>query len=73
MKKPNLQKSDSSRLMTIAEASKEYRVFTEAALRSLIQKSKTNDLAMAIVRIGNRVYLDRNRFDQWLESKRESH
>lgn len=53
-------------LRTVVQLSREYPNFSEAALRSLIQKSEINGLSVAIVRVGGRVFLDEPKFKTWL-------
>tara|TARA_Y100000296_G_scaffold13808_1_gene16111 strand:- start:2249 stop:2491 length:243 start_codon:yes stop_codon:yes gene_type:complete len=48
-----------------------YPIITEGKMRWWIFHADTNGLAKAIVRIGGRVYLDRDVFNQWLEDQRD--
>ena len=45
-------------------------IITEGKLRWWIFHAERNGFAAAIVRIGGRVYIDRNIFNQWLERQR---
>ncbi len=57
-------------IRTIKQVSQERPAFKEAALRYLIFNAETNGLNSALVRIGRRVMIDLERFDQWLEGHR---
>ena len=46
-------------------------VITDGKMRFWIFHAETNGLAKAIIRIGGRVYLDRNVFNSWLEDHRD--
>ncbi|HWA14232.1 MAG TPA: hypothetical protein VHA15_14155 [Burkholderiales bacterium] len=44
---------------------------SEAAIRAYIAEASSNGLASSIVRVGGRVFLDLDRFNAWLESRRQ--
>lgn len=46
-------------------------VITDGKMRWWIFHSETNGFGKAIIRIGGRVYIDRNAFNVWLESQRD--
>lgn len=46
--------------------------FSEGALRWLVFNREQNGLDNAIVRIGRKVFIDRARFDAWLDAQRET-
>ena len=43
--------------------------FTEPALRALIHRSEENGLAPHLYRVGRRVWIDLNGFEQWVRDK----
>ena len=45
-------------------------VFTEASLRWMIFNSKGNGMERAIIKVGSRVFIDTERFNEWLEIQR---
>jgi len=47
-----------------------YPIITKGKMRWWIFHAEKNGLSKAIVRIGGRVYIDRDVFNEWLESKR---
>ena len=48
-----------------------YPVITDGKMRFWIFHAEENGLSKAIVRIGGRVYIDRNVFNAWIESHRD--
>jgi len=44
--------------------------FSEGALRWLIFNAEENGLDVALIRVGRRVFLDIERFSEWLEERR---
>jgi hypothetical protein len=60
-------------LRTVRQLSDELKPtggFTQASLRWLIFNAKSNGFDQAIVRLGRKIYIDRERFAQWLEQQR---
>ena len=57
-------------LRTVAQLANQLPAFDEPALRRLIFNAETNGLARAIVRVGRRVLIDVDAFDQWLDDHR---
>lgn len=57
-------------LRTVKQLVKEAPFLTEQSLRWYIFHAKTNGLASAIIKISNRVYIDRKAFQAWLEGHR---
>ncbi len=57
-------------LRTVAQLAEELPAFDQAALRRLIFFARHNGLLPAIVRVGRRVLIDRERFAAWLEHGR---
>ena len=54
-------------LLTVAQASRAFPIFTEASLRNLIRRAHENGLHEAIRRIRGRIYLSEAEFKLWLE------
>ena len=59
-------------LMSLKQTAEQYPAFTVAALRWQLHKRSTNGLDRATVRIGRRVYIDADAFDNWIQEHRES-
>ena len=57
-------------LRTVAQVADDCPAFSQAALRSLIFDADKNELTAsgAIVRLGRRVYIDSERFAEWIAS-----
>ncbi|TKW61192.1 MAG: DNA-binding protein [Blastochloris viridis] len=64
---------DYQNLRTIRQLAEETTpIFTEGKLRWWVYNADKNGLKMAIVRVGGRIYLDKEAFNQWLESLRST-
>lgn len=59
-------------LRTVKQLVKEAPFLTESKLRWYIFHAETNGLSQAIIKISNRVYIDRVAFAKWIESHREA-
>lgn len=60
---------DFKNLRTIKQLAAEAApIFTEGKLRWWVYNADKNGLKVAIVRVGGRIYLDREAFNLWLES-----
>ena len=57
-------------LRTVAQLAEELPAFTEPALRRLIFNAEENGLAPAIIRVGRKVFIDIEAFDEWLSKHR---
>lgn len=55
-------------LITVAQAARIFPIFTESAIRNLINKSEQNGLASAIQRLGSRVYIVEEEFRKWMKT-----
>ena len=58
------------KLLTVRQLAEECPALTESGLRWLIFNSQENKLDRALVRIGRRVLIDREMFEEWLEERR---
>ena len=58
-------------LRTIAQVAEQCPAFSEAALRKMILRASVNGLEPALVRLGRRVLIDRERFNEWLSQHQE--
>lgn len=65
-----LDRSEASKLRTVAQMAEECPAFPESRLRHLVDRAATNGLldSGAIVRKGGRVLIHRERFDSWVTS-----
>lgn len=59
------------RLGTVRQVTQEHPGFTEAAVRGLIHKANRNGLAPYIHRIGRRIMVDLDGFQDWIRGKQE--
>jgi len=57
-------------LRTVKQLVAEAPFLTEQMLRWYIFHAQTNGLASAIIKISNRIYIDRKAFQTWIESHR---
>jgi hypothetical protein len=55
----------------LAEDLKPTGSFTEASIRWLVFNSARNGFDSCIVRVGRKVFIDRLRFNAWLEAQRQ--
>ena len=65
--------TEATHLRTIKQLSEELKPtggFSAASLRWLVFNAETNGLRQALVRVGRKVYIDRQRFDAWLDAQR---
>ena len=53
-----------------AELTKTTGGFSESSLRWLLFNAKKNGLDRALVRVGRRLFVDTERFNEWLEAQR---
>ena len=60
----------SQRLRSIKELASPNSPFSEASLRWMVFQAEQNGLGGAIVRVGRRVLIDVDAFDEWLASGR---
>jgi hypothetical protein len=63
----------SQQLRTVKQLAEELKPtggFTQASLRWLIFNCNSNGFDQAIVRLGRKIYIDRERFGEWLEGQR---
>lgn len=60
----------SKSLRTVKQVPVDRPAFTPGGLRWLIFNAEENGFDSAIVRVGGRVLIDLDRFDEWLEERR---
>ena len=63
---------DFDNLKTVRQLAEANPAFTESSLRWLIYRAHDNGLDEAIVRVGRRVLFDMDRFEDWLEDRRQA-
>lgn len=61
------------KLKTVKQLAHENPAFTEASLRWLIYRAEENGIDEVLVRVGRRVLFDMERFEEWLEKRRQTH
>jgi hypothetical protein len=59
------------KLMTLKQTAEQNPAFTEKSLRWHLHRRSTSGLSKATVKVGRRVYIDSEAFEQWLEDQRE--
>ncbi len=59
------------KLRTVKQIAEANPAFTEASLRWLIYQSDQNGLDEVLVRVGRRVLFDMEKFNEWLEHRRQ--
>lgn len=57
-------------LLTIAQLVDAYPAFPEATIRWWIFNAERNDFNVCLIRIGGRVYIDRQKFTEWIDTHR---
>lgn len=57
-------------ILTVEQLAEEFPAFREKTIRWWIYQGKTNDFEACLIRIGSRIYIDRQKFIEWLESRR---
>lgn len=61
---------DGKDLLTIDQLVAEYPAFSEKSVRWWIYQGKTNGFEACLIRIGSRIYIDREKFEDWIENHR---
>jgi hypothetical protein len=59
-------------LKTVRQIAECNPAFTEASLRWLIYRADQNGIDQVLVRVGRRILFDMERFEHWLERRRQS-
>ena len=62
---------DNRNLRTVDQLAEECPVVTKGQLRWWIFNAEQNGLAVALIRIGGRVFIDVDAFNEWLEKGRQ--
>lgn len=58
-------------LLTVEQLPQYYPIFTQGMLRWLLFNRKESGLSKAVVKIGRRIFIDKNEFDLWLLNQKE--
>ena len=61
---------DGENILTIDQLVTAFPAFGEKTVRWWIYNGKSNGFEACLIRIGSRIYIDRNRFNEWLKSHR---
>ncbi len=64
--------SEPKRLGTVKQTAQTYQAFTEASLRWLIFNERTNGFSVCVRRIGSKVLIDYDAFEDWIDSQAEA-
>jgi hypothetical protein len=62
--------ADFTKLRSVRRVTEANPEFSEQSLRWLIFNAQGNGLESALVRVGRRVYIDTEKFNEWLEERR---
>lgn len=57
-------------ILTVEQLAEEYPAFREKSIRWWIHQGKTNGFEACLIRIGTRIYIDRPKFVDWLNTHR---
>ena len=57
-------------ILTVKELVNRSKIFSEATLRWWVFNAESNGLKCALLKVGGRVYIDLDQFEQWLEMHR---
>lgn len=57
-------------ILTVKQLVNEYPAFTESGVRWWIFNAKHNGFESCMIRIGGRIYVDRQAFQSWIDSHR---
>ena len=57
-------------LLSIAQLVEQFPAFQEKTVRWWIYNGKSNGFEACVIRIGTRIYIDRAKFVEWVESHR---
>jgi hypothetical protein len=60
------------RLLTVKQLAESSPAFSEASLRWLIFNAKQNGFETVVLRVGRRVLIDLDRFEEWLSGTQQS-
>lgn len=60
------------RVATIKQAADLYPAFSESSLRWLVSHEKENNFSEVIRRVGRRILLDLDDFENWISKQKES-
>lgn len=58
--------SDINRYLTVKQIPEHYPAFTESSIRWLIFNKNTNGFAKCVRKIGRKIIIDTNDFEQWI-------
>jgi len=61
---------DGENILTIDQLVSVFPAFGEKTVRWWIYNGKSNGFEACLIRIGSRIYIDRNRFIEWVKSHR---
>jgi hypothetical protein len=60
------------KLMTMKQTAEQHPAFTVPSLRWHLQQRNASGLSKATVKVGRRIYIDSDAFNEWLETQREA-
>lgn len=61
---------DGQNILTVNQLVSAFPAFGEKTVRWWIYNGKTNGFDACLIRIGSRIYIDKNRFIEWVKSHR---
>jgi hypothetical protein len=57
---------------TVKQLAEKNPCFTESAIRWMLFNRKTNGLSVAVTKLGKKILVDDQKFNEWVESHREA-
>ena len=70
-RKANTMSDPKNKLYTIAQLCARHPWLKEKAMRWLLYNADENGIGRCVIRVGRRVLIDENSFEDWLEERRE--
>jgi len=58
--------------MTVRQLAEKYPAFSESGIRWLLFNRKTNGLSSAVTKLGKKVLIDNEKFEEWVNSHQEA-
>lgn len=67
----NIKMEVNRRLATVNQLVESYPSFTSSSIRWLIFNEKTNGFSQCLRRIGRKILIDLDQFEQWIDQQQE--
>ena len=63
--------NDNKRYLTVNQMSEAYPAFTQSSLRWIIFNKDTNGFSKCVIKIGSKIIIDADAFEQWVDEQRD--